>query len=59
MEPLPSPIPVKLLELLQDMQIDWTSAAWRDMFKFFKIIAGEIWGRSWKEKLIICHCDNQ
>ena len=23
------------------------------------IIAGAIWGRSWKGKLIICHCDNQ
>ena len=34
MEPSPSPIPVKLLELLQDMQTDWTSAAWRDMFNF-------------------------
>ena len=32
MEQSPSPIPVKLLELLQDMQTDWTSATWRDMF---------------------------
>ena len=32
MEQSPSPIPVKLLQLLQDMQTDWTSAAWRDMF---------------------------
>ena len=23
------------------------------------IIAATIWGRSWKGKLIICHCDNQ
>ena len=23
------------------------------------IIATAIWGRSWKGKLIICHCDNQ
>ena len=23
------------------------------------IIAAAIWGRSWKGKLIICHCDNQ
>ena len=32
MEQSPSPIPAKLLELIQDMQIDWTSAAWRDIF---------------------------
>ena len=34
MDQSPSPIPAKLLELIQDMQKDWTSAAWRNMFYF-------------------------
>ena len=34
MEQSPSSIPTTLLELLQDLQTDWTSAAWRDMFNF-------------------------
>ena len=32
MEQSPLSIPTTLLELLQDSQTDWTSAAWRDMF---------------------------
>jgi len=32
MEQSPSSIPSTLLELLQDLQTDCTSAAWRDMF---------------------------
>ena len=31
-EQSPTPIPADLLRLLQEVQTDWTSANWRDMF---------------------------